>query len=165
INISRQFTDGVDFNLRYNLQPTRAGLFTLTADGTWTNRFLRQARPEAPVLDSVGILPFFSSANSPPIEWRSKGTLAWTADAWGASLTAAYVGSFESNTTTPSARNPTGTGYDGHRIDDSLTFDAQVSYEAGRGSSKWLAGTRWTLGVQNLFDTAPAFWSDGVRGY
>lgn len=168
VNFARQFSDGVDLNVRYDLPPTPIGRFTFTTDATWTKRFFSQARPDAPKVNAMGVAPLSSNF---VLERRGSAGLIWSRDAWSASAIANYTGSFESSTTAPSVLNPNGSGIDGLRIASAITVDLQVSYAFRYNQSdarrwrKYLGGTKWSIGALNAFDKEPALWTDRIRGF
>ena len=101
---------------------------------------------------------------------RLRSTVEWTRDVWAVSLTGTYGNPYETTTTTASAYNPTGLGFDGPAIRGALTFDTQISYripyaQKSTGWRNWLAGTKWTLGALNLLDKSPAIINNPGSGF
>jgi outer membrane receptor protein involved in Fe transport len=80
-----------------------------------------------------------------------------------------YTPPYRTESTTANPALPGATGIDGDFIGSSTLWDLQVGYAvSGRreaGLRRWLAGTSWTLGVRNLFDTEPPYRSDGTGFY
>jgi iron complex outermembrane receptor protein len=75
---------------------------------------------------------------------RMQNTISWMRGGWGAVLSNNYIG-------------PRGNiDYEnGVEIEAYSTFDAQLSYEFSRKAKNWGAGTRVTLGVDNVMDCDP----------
>ncbi len=168
VNIARLFSDGIDVNLRYDFPQQQWGRLTLMSSGTWTKRHFTQAQPGGAQVDKLGLAGFTSSF---PLERRASATALWSRAGLSVSLTGNYTSSFESRTTTATARNPGGSGIDGDSIEGQWTTDLQFEYRlpetaAGTGGLRdWLGGTRWTVGALNVFDTMPALWTDYIRGF
>ncbi|MFM8338353.1 MAG: TonB-dependent receptor domain-containing protein, partial [Opitutaceae bacterium] len=168
VNIASVFTDGMDYRLRYDLPKFSWGQLQWDASYTATKRFDYRITPTSALTSSINAQ---RGTGFPIVKAnRVRSTVAWTRDLWAASLTGTYGNSYETNTTAPSAYNPTGLGFDGPMIHGALTFDAQVSYRIPYGQNRsglghWLAGTKWTLGALNLLDKSPAIINNPGSGF
>jgi hypothetical protein len=89
-------------------------------------------------------------------------------DRWSTTLTGRYVGHHSTPTTAPSSSYPGASSLDGGRIPAYLHWDIQASYEipyvagVARTWKSWIYGTKFTLGVLNVFNDKPAFVSSGA---
>lgn len=168
-NSTRLQTDGVDIGLTHRVSTEQWGQFTLVAQATWTREFLAETRPGVFSATRVGVAPANSATFLLP--WKGYGGIQWQKGVWAASVMASYSSSFQTTTTAPTAENPTGSGIDGASIGPHCTIDTQVSYSiplGGSGATKWrrwAGGTKWSLGVRNLFDTEPPTYTDNRRNY
>lgn len=132
-NLSLQKIEGVDLSLSYHHNDERLGRFSVESETTWVSELTTQFNEDAPKTEGVGIF-------SIP-EWRSNLTLNWGRGDLGATLRTSYVGSLGGiNSSAPLTNN--------QRVDDYLTFNAQLRYDFG-------ANTRLSLGVNNLTNEAP----------
>lgn len=154
INASRTKTEGVDVRGRYLLETQTLGSFELNANATFTNNFLL-------VVTSTSV-PQNTSGGSGPVRWRGNGSVTWNMRPWTMTLGARYVGHFSTNSTNPSPSYPGAIAYDGGRIPAYMHYDLQVSYEVRAGNGRrgwrsWVAGTKWTVGANNVLNTKPSF--------
>lgn len=161
-NVGYTFTDGVDLRSRYAFSFANAGKFTWLTTATWTRSFRDQVLPTSPVVERVG-----SSGN--PLRWRGNTSLFWERQAWLVGLTARYIDRYKTDTTTPSAVYPAGTGYDGEWIPSAVLWDLQLGYRIPvgirHGFASWFNGTQWTLGCENILNREPAYRTDRYGFY
>ncbi|MBI2513113.1 MAG: TonB-dependent receptor [Opitutae bacterium] len=155
-NAARVNTEGVDFRLRYLWKTEHFGSLTFNANGSFTNNFYQQLSPTSEVINQI------NEGGAAPLKWRGLGSVTWSKGKWATTATARYVGHYYSTFTNPSPVYPNAVPLDGGRIPAYLHWDFQVSYEipASTGKGTWrdiLAGTKWTLGVNNVLDEKPAF--------
>jgi outer membrane receptor protein involved in Fe transport len=168
-NSTRLETDGVDFDLNYRISTEQWGQFALVAQATWNREFLAETRPGIFAATRVGVAPTNSATFL--LRWKGYGGIQWQKGVWAASVMANYSSSFQTSTTEPTAENPTGSGIDGASIGPHCTIDTQVSYSIPLGGSaasnwrRWAGGTKWSLGVRNLFDAEPPTYTDRRRNY
>jgi hypothetical protein len=85
-------------------------------------------------------------------------------------LSSRYTGHFYGSTTAPTPLLPTAFPLDGGRIPAIMRYDAQFSYqipaEAGRQDWKrWLSGSKWTVGCQNILNDQSSLISNGTGFY
>jgi iron complex outermembrane receptor protein len=154
INASRTKTEGVDFRVHYQFETAAIGNFEFNANASFTNDFLLKVTPTAPEIDTAG--------GSGPVRWRGNGSITWSRRPWTVTLGSRYVGHFSTNSTSPSPSYPGAIAYDGGRIPAYMHFDLQATYEiksrvGERGWRSWLAGTKWTVGANNVLNEEPDF--------
>lgn len=154
INASRTKTEGMDLRVRYEFETASIGTFNFNANASFTNNFMLKITPTAPEINTAG--------GSGPVRWRGNGSVTWTRRPWSVTLGARYVGHFSTGTTTPSPSFPGAIAYDGGRIPAYMHYDLQATYEVKtrggeRGWRSWVAGTKWTIGANNVLNEKPDF--------
>lgn len=159
INFSSIKTDGFDSQITYAMRTQNLGEFTLRGNATFTNAFLTAITPITPAVNTV-------ETTDGGLKWRGRASLFWERAEWTAGMTARYTDSFKTTTTTPSSQFPTASGVDGDRIASDLVWDFQLGYRipysrAEIGWRNWVAGTQWTVGVLNVFNRMPPWYSSG----
>ena len=103
INIGRQRTDGIDFNLEHRFADTSAGSFNAYVDGTWTHSFERSesCQPGAPgdrrgtgtcAANGQRLVERVGEFRYP--EWLVNTGIGWQREAWSARLWANYIDSY-----------------------------------------------------------------------
>ena len=174
-NKSSQFVNGLDFDLTYRFPKLAIGNFTFNT--TWTKLIDFHAYNAAGAARTD--LRWTNSATvggATPI-WRGSMTLNWRRQDWSASVSAYYIGDYSDSgaTTTQSIAdslgNPKyivpvftgGTTVYRYRVNDSLSYNASVSYRL-HTDNKWTNDMLIRIGVVNLFNTEPPLSSDS-RGY
>jgi iron complex outermembrane receptor protein len=162
VNVGILYADYIDTQLRYNLETKAAGSFVFSANTTFTNKFTSQQFPGRPFINTAG--------SGGPIRWRGRGSVTWLKDRWTTTLTALYSGHYSTSTTAPTEALLTAFPYDGGRIPASMRYDFQASYQLparsdGKAWENWISGTKYTLGVQNILNEAPALVSNGTSFY
>jgi outer membrane receptor protein involved in Fe transport len=167
INIAQANTDGFDSRLSYRLKLPQPewGDLDLTTNTTFTNSYRTQALPNGPKLNTVG-----AASGNNPLKWKGYAQLTWLRGNWNIGTQANYTDKFKNGTTAASALFPTATGVDGAYIPSSVTFNLNLGYNIpfkadSGGWRNWVTGTRWTLGVLNVFDREPPLVSDGTSFY
>lgn len=146
-NVGNLWTQTFDTATRYSFPLRRLGTIDFTVRTTQTREFKQRARPGQPVIDLLDSMNLYTTTIP---KFRGSGSLGWRKDAWSSTLSARYTESFRDSQNLP--------------VESSLTFNLQATYDlpyeqSGRGAGwrRWFAGTRWTLGVNNLFDLDPPF--------
>ena len=130
------------------------GKFTSRLEWNTTLTWDLTTTPGAAPVSYLGIYIDTSTQGiSPGSIPKNKGffTNIWENGAWGAVLTANYIGELADD------MNFAGAGTPARTIDAWLTWDAQVSYKfnGGEGWMKWLDKTTVRLGAANLLDEDP----------
>ena len=162
----RNFTNGFDFSVRYDLPKTPLGQFRVSTEWSeFLNKYTK-LKPNFGKNDDITqmILP----------KWKSSATIQWRNGPWDAGLNAAYQTDFRTGATATAAQytalgapsyikpftNISGTGvattvyYE--RGKSQLQVNSSLAYRFGSETSKWLRRTTFRLGINNLFDADPA---------
>ncbi|HRE81550.1 MAG TPA: TonB-dependent receptor [Opitutaceae bacterium] len=174
-NRSQQFVNGFDLDATYRLPRLSAGNFTVSTTWTYLNDFHTYAAAGAPRTE----LRWNNSAavGGATPKWRGNISVTWRKGAWGAGISAYYIGNYSDSgaTTTQSVYESLGSpGYISpvfnngsysyrYVVDDSISYNANISYRI-RSKQRWLDHTTLRLGVVNLTDETPPLSSDS-RGY
>ena len=165
----RNFTNGLDYSLRYQLPALRIGQIRLTVDwAQFLNKFSKLT-PTDQKSDSVHNMDLPRTKVSLNLSWR-KGD-------WSASLSSTY------NSPTATGSNAAVTSYNNLGKPDYLQpifnngalayreigdaqwlHNAGIGYRFGRQASPWLQRTSVRLGVNNVTDQKPTL-SEGQAGY
>lgn len=165
----RNFTNGLDYGLRWNLPPTSLGRFRLTAD--WA-RFLNKFSKLTPTdQKSDSVINMDLPRN------KVSGGVSWSRGDWSASLSTTY------NSPTATGSNASVTSYTNlgqpaylkpifnngalayREIGDAQWLtNAGLGVRFGRQAPAWLRRSSVRLGVNNLFDRKPTL-SEGQTGY
>ena len=157
----RNFTNGIDYNLSYNLPETPFGQIRISTEWSqFLNKFTKQT-PTSQKNDDI-----ISMAN---FEWKSNTTLQWRKDDWSGSLSAVWTSDIRTGATTnattynalgqpdyirPVFNNGTTTYYEeGY---DALQVNLGLSYRFQNDANKWVAGTTIRLGINNILDEEPS---------
>lgn len=161
INVARIETQGIDTQIDYNFEVSRLGRFRAMANASFTDYFKTQNVPGGVYTNTAAV--------SGPRRWRGRMALTWMGERWEATLSGRYSGHYSTSTTAPTPALPTAFPFDGGRIPAHMRYDLQVSYSvpasADDGWRRWLQGTKFTLGCQNVLNDEPAMISDGTGFY
>lgn len=169
INRSERFTNGYDFEVSYRFPRTVLGNFNLRSEWTYVIDAHTYETPTSPRDNLRG-------QSGAPI-WKNNTTLSWRKGNWRASVSALYTGEFQDadGSTTLAVWESLGrpgyivetfdTGANRYRflVDDTLTFNANVSYRF-RSKNKWIGDTTVRLGAINVLGDEPPLAADS-RGY
>lgn len=142
-NIALLETRGIDLLGRYGW-PAGGGKIDLGLNGTYLFDYSQANTPGSP------LLPLLSTQNN-PINLRFRGSLAWARRGLGVAATIRFDNSYRDVISVPN-----------RRVGSLTTLDLQLSYETAADAPAWLASTRWSLGVQNVFDTHPPFLNNHI---
>ncbi|MBA3848602.1 MAG: hypothetical protein C0502_01225, partial [Opitutus sp.] len=165
LNLAERFVNGVDFEVAYRFPRTALGNFTARSEWTYVIDAYSYDTPGAARND-------LRWQSGQPI-WKGNTTLSWRKGDWRASISALYTGSFQDadGSTTLAVWESLGrpgyivetfdTGANRYRflVDDTLTYNASVSYRF-RSGNKWLGDTTVRLGVINLLGDEPPLAAD-----
>ena len=138
-NAARLTTRGLDLALR-GAWETRFGTWRFDVAANYVFEWKTAPTRNAPLVDSVDRI--FN-----PLSKQATAKLTWLRDPWTASITSRYTGSYQNDTR--------GALPQGMRVDDHLVHDVLVAYALDDRFGAALNDVRLSLGVQNLFDTAP----------
>ncbi|MBA4136725.1 MAG: hypothetical protein C0518_05355 [Opitutus sp.] len=159
INMALFQTDGYDLNASYRVTTDALGSFLFSGRATYTDKVRSRISPIAKSVERV-------STNEGALSWRGSSSLFWEGSAWRAGVTARYIDSFSTNTTAPSTQYPTASGTDGAEIASELVWDLQLGYRIPYSNREsgwrgWINGTAWKIGVNNVFNRMPPWYSSG----
>lgn len=154
LNASETRMRGVDVGIRY-FADSASGRLDLRFNGAYIYRASRQLTPVAPVEQLAGTLSgslLGEGTDRPLTKFRANLSLFWSRDAWEVGVTERYTGR---------AGDPFSTAH--LEVDDHYETDVQITY-AWPGDTGWLAGTRLSLGAENVFNQEPPF-RDATFGF
>jgi hypothetical protein len=165
--LGKNFTNGLDFSLRYNLPRTAIGQFRVSTE--WSEFLQKYNR----LLPTIGKNDDIVQMVLP--KWKSSTSLQWNYRGWDWGLNATYQTAFRTGATATAAQyaalnNPdyikpvtvvSATGalstvyYEKGK--SQLQLNTGLSYRFGAESAqKWLRRTTWRVGINNLLDADPA---------
>lgn len=154
LNASEARLRGVDLGVMYGVDSS-AGRFDVNFSGSYIHDSTRRLTPVSPVEKLEGTLSGVSlgeDADRPEVRAKANLSLFWRRNAWEIGVTERYTGR---------ARDPFSVLHP--IVDDHYETDLQLNY-VWSGDSGPLAGTRVTLGGENVFNTEPPF-RDAVLGF
>lgn len=174
-NKASEFVNGVDLDLTYRFPALAIGNFTFNT--TWTKLIDFHAYDAADAPRTELLWGNSAAVGGATPKWRGSMTLNWRRKAWGAGLSAYYIGDYSDSgaTTTQSIAeslgNPNyiapvftnGSTVYRYRVSDSISYNANVSYRF-RTKNKWTNDLTVRLGVVNVLNAIPPLSSDS-RGY
>ena len=162
----RNFTNGLDFSVRYNLPRMEIGQFHISTEWSEFLQKYNKLQPNFGKNDAIAqmILP----------KWKSSTTIQWSKGNWDWSLNAAYQSDFRTGASTTAAlynslgqpgyirpvqvvsagNVPTMNYYEVGK--SQLQLNTGLTYRFGSQASKWLRRTTWRFGISNLLDADPA---------
>ncbi len=146
-NLGEVKTDGVDLSLNVRFPATKAGLFTLSMDGTYVHKYDYQVERNGEFKHNVGVY----SDDKPVFRWQHIASLNWRMGNFSASLAQSYK-----------------TGYTDQTQVAGHSKVAAYTLTNLSGSYTGFEGLALTLGVKNLFDKEPPFSNQGTlfqKGY
>lgn len=162
----RNFTNGLDYNISYNLPRTRLGQFRFSTDwAQFLNKFTKTSatNPKNDDITSMQIA-----------EWKGSATIVWKNGDWGASINATYSTDVRTGATATAAQyaalgmpdyikpvtvySNAGVGTVNYYEvgEDQLQINTGVSYRFSNASNKLLKGTTVRLGINNVLDEEPS---------
>lgn len=165
-NRSRTAISGLDFSVNYRLPALPVGRIALATDWSYIDESYTTL-PGSPVRDS-------RVNQDGAARWRGTSSVMWRKDAWTAGASAYYIGAFADTGATTTAAVYESLGRPGYitrvfdqgrdnyywRVEDSLSFNAFVTYKVGPHASRWLRGVGVRVGVTNLTDEEPPLSGD-----
>ncbi|PTX98570.1 TonB-dependent receptor [Opitutus sp. ER46] len=174
-NRAQQFVNGFDVDATYRLGRTPLGSFTLATTWTFLNDFhaynaAGAARTELRETNNSAV-----GGASP--KWRGTAALSWKRGAWGAGVSAYYIGHYIDSGADTTAATYEALGRPSYivpfltngvteyryQVDDSISTNAFVTYRI-TARQAWLRDTTVRVGVINAFNAIPPLSSDS-RGY
>lgn len=144
-NSSQQTYEGYDFGISYIWKHQQLGQFRFGAEATYVASFERKN------IDSLGTTTVTDiDGTDGSALWRGNLTVAWRKGDWASSVFVNYLGEMPSNVISAGLVTP--------GQDRQIIVNPQVSY-----SGLWR--TRITVGVRNVFDSAPPRYLPASQGY
>jgi outer membrane receptor protein involved in Fe transport len=165
INLLPQKVQGIDLALVYNLRDTGIGDFDLDINVAKLTTFAREVPPEIQLLfdaRAAGTInigtPLNDTSNliktrSRP-EWRATAALTW-------SLNQFQIGGFANLTSEVNDLNFLDANGNPFVVEGQTSFNIYAQYRIKGGR---LDGTRFRIGMRNMFDQQPPLSSDGFLG-
>lgn len=166
INLTSLNQNGFDYRLNYRL-PVREstwGSLVWSLSTTNYNQYKQKTRPSSTAISYVDVQSY-------ALRWRGNSNITWQKNGWLAGVTVRYTNPYSTSTTAPTPAYPTASGVDGSKIPSSTLFDVQLGYSIPAGArsatgwQRWLAGTEYKVGVLNVFDRDPPFYTDNYGFY
>lgn len=136
-NVSRTVVTGVELQLEYRFR-TVSGFVNAGLNGSYMFDFERALLDSDPLLDEV-------DTYGRPVDFRARAYMSWSRNAWSVSGFVNYTDGYTDGISHP-ARS----------VDSWSTADLSIVYATGAGGD-YLANTRLSLTIQNLFDSDPPF--------
>ena len=171
----RNFTNGLDFSVSYNLPKTSLGQIRASTEwSTFFNKYTKTS-PNNPMNDEViqMLVP----------KWKSTATIQWRKGGWDASINAAYQSDLRTGATATAAQyaavgnpgyikpvtvfNSIGIGTVNYyeKGDSTLQLNGGISYRFSAEAPKWIRRTQIRVGVNNIMDEDPPHASMNSTGY
>jgi iron complex outermembrane receptor protein len=151
-NVGGDKTGGVDISLRYSPQ-TPVGRFGFSVDGTWLQKFDRTLA-SGNIIQAKGTYDLTAVYS----DLKANVGVSWARDALSAAVNMRFINGFrecENNACSVQGENAPPPLF--RNVSDYYAFDASVTYDM-----ETTAGTvTGQLGVNNLFDVAPAVVANG----
>jgi hypothetical protein len=174
-NKAKEFVSGFDLDLTYRLPKNALGNFTFNTNWTYLVDFHAYNAAGATRTDLRSTNNASVGGATP--EWRGSASVRWRRSAWGAGLSAYYIGQYtDSGATTTQAiyeslgspkyiRPVFSNGSTSYRyvVSDSISYNLFASYRFS-AKGNWINDTTIRVGVVNLFNAIPPLSSDS-RGY
>jgi iron complex outermembrane receptor protein len=172
-NLAKGYVSGVDLSLNYQLPSLPIGRFTFNSDWSYLIKSYQIRTPSGAAPSTAERLDVNGTTR-----WRGNTTIAWRRNAWSASLSAYYIGSYADGSATTTAAVYTSLGepkyiskqFDSgaylyrYRVHDVVSFNGSVGYRFKQDAPRMLQHTSFRLGVINLTDKEPPLVS-GAFGY
>jgi len=144
-NIALLKTDGIDLLGRFSFE-SPGGKFDLGLNGTYLFAYSQANTPGSPLENIV-------STQNNPINFRARGSLAWTRRGMGVATFVNFENHYRDTLSVPN-----------RGVSPWTTVDLQVSYETAGDTLGWLGHTQFVLNAQNLFDVDPPFLNNSAAG-
>jgi outer membrane receptor protein involved in Fe transport len=171
LNLGVRNIEGMDFSVAYDLETT-FGEFGLTVNAAKLSKFEQEADPisalllaaqaagdaSVPADRTVAGAGDLIEQNGRP-EWRSRVSIDWRYENWGAGVNTNYVGEVTDTSTTATVDGEVLT----LPVDSYSTTNLYAQYQI-KGSG-YLDGTRVRLGVRNISDEQPPLADELAHGY
>jgi len=172
LNAAKQELEGLDFSLVYDFE-TSIGDFEFTANAAYLTKFevsIDSLSAQVIAAAETGNYPNLNTGtptgvgdqikqNGSP-EWKTRTSLNWKLNQWGAGIAANYVSEFIDTST--NYKDDAGETIN-LPVDSFTTIDVYASYEFADSSS--LEGMKVRLGARNIGDEEPPLADDFWHGF
>ncbi|HNC22997.1 MAG TPA: TonB-dependent receptor [Opitutaceae bacterium] len=145
LNLAYQRVEGYDFEINYKKRTAAWGQFSLR-----NNLTLLKFYGYTTTVGNTNPTNQVGHDGYPRVKMQS--SLAWAMKEYSAGVSASYTSHYGD------------VNWDGYDISQYLTFGAYVGYDIPAGINSWLDNTRFTVGMDNITDTQPPLYYNGV-GY
>ncbi|MFS2006949.1 TonB-dependent receptor [Duganella sp. CT11-25] len=142
-NLGEVKTSGIDASLRWKLPRTAAGDFTFQFDGTWVHSYKYQNETGGEFIENVGVY----GDSSPVFRWKHNAAVNWKKGVWSASFANKYLSGYVDENDVADAYY--------HKVRAYSTYSLSTSYAGFKN-------TDLTVGIKNLFDSAPPYTNQGT---
>lgn len=142
-NLGEVKTSGIDTTFRWKLPRTSYGDFGFNFDGTWVHSYKYQNETGGEFVENVGVY----GDNAPVFRWKHNATVSWKQGPWSAAFSNKYLSGYVDE------NDVTAQYY--HKVRAYSTYSLSASY-AG------IKNTDLTVGIKNLFDSAPPYTNQGT---
>ncbi len=142
-NLGEVKTSGIDTSLRWKLPRTSVGDFGFQFDGTWVHSYKYQNETGGEFVENVGVY----GDNAPVFRWKHNATISWKKGSWGASFSNKYLSGYVDQNGVDDAYY--------HKVRAYSTYSLSTSYTGFKN-------TDLTVGIKNLFDSAPPYTNQGT---
>jgi hypothetical protein len=169
------FTNGLDYNIGYNLPRTPIGQFRLSTE--WS-QFLNKFTKTKPGYAKNDELIQMTTGR-----WKSSAVLQWRKGGWDASVNGTFESQVKTGATATqalvaaagfpdyvkaytsiSSANVATVVY-AERGTDKIQTNVGVGYRFGAESNMWVRRTSFRLGINNIFDIDPPLQNTTSSGY
>ena len=162
----RNFTNGFDFSVRYDLPKTPIGQFRVSTE--WSDFLNKYTKSQPTFQKNDDVIQMIVP------KWKSSATIQWRQGPWDASINANYQTDFRTGATAtatqynslgqPSYIKPVAVVSTNGTVSTSyyevgksqLQLNTGLSYRFGPEASKWVRRTTIRVGINNLLDADPA---------
>lgn len=135
-NLGVTKTNGIDFDISYNMRTESAGNFRAALRGTRFLKYDVALTPNAPIVDRVNTIDY-------PLKLRARASLGWDLDNFAANAFVNHANGYTNNQTNPATK-----------VKSYTTVDLAVSYTID--APEW-HNLKIGLEATNLFDQDPPF--------
>jgi iron complex outermembrane receptor protein len=142
-NLGKVHTSGIDTSFMWRLPASAYGNFTFNLDGTWVKSYKYQNEEGGDYVENVGVY----GDDNPVFRWKHNASVNWALGKWSANFANKYLSGYTD-------QNDVDAGYE-NKVKAYSTYSLSGTYTG-------LKNTEVTLGVKNLFDTAPPYTNQGT---
>jgi iron complex outermembrane receptor protein len=145
LNLGASIVSGFDLDLKWRLPASELGRFTISATGTYFNRFDTE-NLDGSFTGGVDVVNTATGGIVPRL--KTYVSVDWTQGPWNVNLAQNFQKGYDDIFS--STQDPTAAGFQPRHVGSYITYDAQASYTGFKS-------VRLTLGVRNLLDRDPPY--------